>query len=118
MHKKIIVVTSDKLTASMVSEGLIGSYDVILAEDEVAAVELVSERHPDLLIIDLDLYVSSGIEIVSSLREWSSIPVFFLTSTYENLIKFDYTDYYNKLDEKITLREKVSEFFKKTISHP
>lgn len=107
MVNKVILVTSDKTVVSTVTENLIGNFDITLAENGLQAVEYVQEINPQLVLIDLDIDVSDAIETVSSLREWTSIPIVFLSNSSENLIKFYNTSYLKKTEDKESFRQEI-----------
>ena len=55
-------------------------YDVVEAENGADAVALVGERGVDLCIMDIMMPKLSGIEATAKIREFSSVPVLFLTA--------------------------------------
>jgi CheY-like chemotaxis protein len=58
-------------------------YDVLVASDGEAALQLVYEQHPDIIISDIRMPVMDGYEFVQRLRsspEFSSIPAIAMTS--------------------------------------
>jgi len=58
-------------------------YDVLLAEDAIAAGKLVLEGAPDLMVADIIMPHMDGLEFVSAIRADATIPFFpviFLTS--------------------------------------
>jgi two-component system KDP operon response regulator KdpE len=54
-------------------------HDVSTAPNGETALELLSEREVDLLVLDLGLPGIDGIEVIRRLRTWSSVPVIVLT---------------------------------------
>jgi len=59
------------LRASLTSHG----YRFIEAETAAAAVLLASSHNPDLVLMDLGLPDSDGIELTRQMREWSRVPI-------------------------------------------
>jgi two-component system KDP operon response regulator KdpE len=55
-------------------------YQVDLASTGETAIELVAQKHPDLVILDLGLPGLDGIDVVSRLRKWSSVPILVLSA--------------------------------------
>jgi two-component system, OmpR family, KDP operon response regulator KdpE len=55
-------------------------YDVDLATTGEAALELASRHPPDVVILDLGLPGISGLEVISGLRGWSSVPILILSA--------------------------------------
>ncbi len=54
-------------------------YDVELAESGEEALQLVVDRHPDVVVLDLGLPGVDGLEVVRSLRTWSRVPIVVLS---------------------------------------
>jgi len=55
-------------------------YAVRTAADGDEALRAISERSPDLLILDLGLPRKSGLEVLRSLRSWSDLPVIIVSA--------------------------------------
>jgi two-component system KDP operon response regulator KdpE len=55
-------------------------YVVDLARSGEMALELATRTHPDLVILDLGLPGIDGVEVVSSLRLWSKVPILVLSA--------------------------------------
>src|ERR1700737_367527 len=49
------------------------------AHDAVSALRLFDERKPDLVVLDINLGASSGLEVLKDLRRRSQLPVIMLT---------------------------------------
>ena len=54
-------------------------FDVVTAADGTSALEAASTQHPDLLILDLGLPDTDGVEVIRSLRAWSDVPIIVLS---------------------------------------
>jgi two-component system KDP operon response regulator KdpE len=54
-------------------------YEVDLAEDGRAALELAARFHPDVVILDLGLPELDGVEVIRGLRGWSRVPIVVLS---------------------------------------
>jgi two-component system KDP operon response regulator KdpE len=54
-------------------------YEVDLAEDGRAALELAARSHPDVVILDLGLPELDGVEVIRGLRGWSRVPIVVLS---------------------------------------
>ena len=52
-----------------------GNYEILVAETGKAAESMITSHCPDLVILDLGLPDMDGIELLRSLREWSTTPV-------------------------------------------
>ncbi len=54
-------------------------YEVELAATGEEALQLVVDRHPDVVVLDLGLPGIDGLEVVRSLRTWSRVPIVVLS---------------------------------------
>jgi len=76
-RRRVIVVDDDEFLRELLYIHLSNDgYDVVIAEDAVAAGRAVLERVPDLMISDVDMPHMDGIELVSAIRADRSIPFF------------------------------------------
>jgi DNA-binding response OmpR family regulator len=81
MRRRILLVEDDPKTRAMVElylrrEG----YDVATAEDGVRALEVVREREPHLVVLDLMLPRLDGIEVCRALRESTRTAIIMVTA--------------------------------------
>ncbi len=58
-------------------------YGVLCATDGVIALDIVERRHPDLVLLDLNLPGMDGLEVCKALRQNSSVPIIMLTARDE-----------------------------------
>jgi two-component system, chemotaxis family, chemotaxis protein CheY len=83
----ILVVDDDENLRQLLKLHLsVAGYDVVLAEDAIAAGYLVLRSAPDLIICDVNMPHMDGFEFVAALKADTSlpdIPVIFLTSAEE-----------------------------------
>lgn len=54
-------------------------FDVVTAADGASALEVASGARPDLLILDLGLPDTDGVDVIRSLRAWSDVPIIVLS---------------------------------------
>ncbi|HEX8968186.1 MAG TPA: response regulator transcription factor [Chloroflexota bacterium] len=54
--------------------------DPIAAHDAPSALRLFEERHPDLVVLDINLGASSGLDVLRDLRRRAALPVIMLTA--------------------------------------
>ena len=54
-------------------------YEVDIAEDGRAALELAARSHPDVVVLDLGLPELDGVEVIKGLRGWSRVPIIVLS---------------------------------------
>jgi two-component system KDP operon response regulator KdpE len=55
------------------------SYDVSTATTGRQALDAAAREHPDLIVLDLGLPDLDGVDVIRSLREWSSVPILILS---------------------------------------
>jgi two-component system, OmpR family, KDP operon response regulator KdpE len=54
-------------------------YDVELAEDGRAALDVAARSHPDVVVLDLGLPELDGVDVIKGLRGWSRVPIIVLS---------------------------------------
>lgn len=64
----------------------------ILASTGQEGLMLAVTTHPDLVIVDLGLPDIDGKDVVTRLREWSSVPIIVLTAREQEKEKIDALD--------------------------
>lgn len=76
IREKILIVEDEKSIAHFISTILdTNGYETMLARSGAEAMSMISSHCPDLIILDLGLPDMDGLEILSSLRSWTSLPV-------------------------------------------
>lgn len=81
MNDKIFLVDDDRNILISVSMALEAEgFDVETFNDGECGLKAILEKQPDLVILDIKMPRMDGIEVLSKLREESSVPVIFLTS--------------------------------------
>ncbi len=76
IREKILIVEDEKSIAHFISTILTSNgYETIQARTGNEAMTMISSHCPDLVILDLGLPDMDGMEVLSSLRSWSSLPV-------------------------------------------
>ncbi|HWW45649.1 MAG TPA: response regulator [Acidimicrobiia bacterium] len=58
----------------------IRGYDVDLAADGEAALDLAARHHPDAVVLDLGLPGIDGVDVIAGLRGWSRVPIVVLSA--------------------------------------
>lgn len=81
LSKKKILVIDDESSVSRFLRHSLESNGFLVTEAQTgkAGLQRIIEDRPDLIILDYGLSDISGIEVLKRLREWSKIPVIFLT---------------------------------------
>jgi CheY-like chemotaxis protein len=93
MAATILVVEDEELMRDLLRMHLSNAgYEVLLAEDAVAAGRLVLRQRPDLILADIEMPFMDGLEFVELLKSeesLSAIPVIFVSSRadFENRCK-------------------------------
>jgi two-component system, sensor histidine kinase and response regulator len=84
VKQKILIVDDNQLNLSMLGDVLAnGDYDLFFAKNGVEALSIVEDITPDMALLDIMMPVMDGFELLTRLREISSLqkmPVMFLTA--------------------------------------
>ena len=88
MTHKILIVDDEKEIRRFLTAGLeTGEFQVIEAATGKEGVQFAATYNPDIAIIDLGLPDIDGLEVISRIREWSSIPIIVLSARGEDASK-------------------------------
>ena len=80
MSTKILVVDDENSIRKFLRVSLeANQFEVIEAQNGAEALQKIVENRPALVILDHGLPDMNGIEVLIKLREWSAVPVIFLT---------------------------------------
>ena len=55
-------------------------WEVVTAHDGTGALEAASDRHPDVVVLDLGLPDIDGVEVIRGLRGWTRVPIIVLSA--------------------------------------
>ncbi len=81
MAPKVLIVDDDETMNELVRVNLQPrGYEMISATSGVKAIEIVREYKPDLVVLDVMMPEMDGYEVCKQLREFTDIPVLFLTA--------------------------------------
>lgn len=85
VEQATIMVIDDSITVRKITESLLVSidYQVMTASDGVNALEVLGEKVPDLILLDIEMPRMDGFELLETLRateEWKYIPVIMISS--------------------------------------
>jgi len=83
VNSDIIVIDDSKVILTALKDILGGIYNVRAAQSAKEAYDLMQEKIPDLILLDLEMPEINGIAFFESIKtnpEWRNIPVIFLTS--------------------------------------
>ncbi|MFF2084043.1 response regulator [Nocardia sp. NPDC058176] len=67
-------------------------YEVVTAADGAAALRIAAEKNPDVVILDLGLPDIDGVEVLTGLRGWTSVPVIVLSARTDSADKVEALD--------------------------
>jgi len=113
--KKILIVEDNELNITILIGTLGKEYDLSVALDAEEAYEILDEELPDLILLDIILGATSGIEVCKRIRldkKTAEIPVIFLTAANDELFKKSAVDaggngFMTKPFKSDILREKI-----------
>ena len=78
---KILVIEDEKNILSFITSVLSSQhYQVIPAATGTEGLSLASSQCPDLILLDLGLPDSDGMEVISNIGEWSSVPILVISA--------------------------------------
>ena len=81
MAKKVLIVDDEKAIVEILQYNLEkNEFETLVAFDGKQALELAQTQDPDLILLDIMLPKLSGFEVCQQIREFSSIPVLYLTA--------------------------------------
>ena len=83
---KVLIVEDEQSISSFISMILTANgYDTIIVRSGEEALTMIASHCPDMIVLDLGLPDMDGIEVLRSLRGWSSLPVVVVSArTHEN----------------------------------
>jgi DNA-binding response OmpR family regulator len=85
---KILVVDDEKTLRDTLEYNLRREgYAVLTAADGPSAVQLATDEHPDLIVLDIMLPGMSGFDVVRTLRRHSEVPILMLSAREEEIDK-------------------------------
>jgi two-component system response regulator VicR len=78
---RILLVDDDRELIDLLAFALKrAGLEPISAHDAAGALRMFDERHPDLVVLDINLGISSGLEVLKELRRRTQLPVIMLTA--------------------------------------
>ena len=81
----VLVVEDDPPIRNLISTTLhVHEYDCITAENGQDAIALISERHPDVILLDLGLPDMDGVEVIRKIRTWTYTPLIVISARGED----------------------------------
>lgn len=93
IREKILVVEDEHSIAHFISSVLTANgYEAMQAQQGAQAISMISSWCPDLVILDLGLPDMDGLDVLRSLRAWSSLPVVVVSARSHERDKVDALD--------------------------
>lgn len=114
--KKILIVDDDNFNCVLTKHVLEGDYQVIVTNSGKGALTLLENEIPDLILMDLEMPMMNGKEVVRLIKEcekWSDIPVIFLTAdsdpmTEAECLKCGAEDFITKPFVPVVMKSRIS----------
>lgn len=81
-HKRILIIDDDRRTTAVLQEMISDEYDVLVCENGIEAINILSKRRVDGVIVSYDLETMPGRQIyqkIKGMKGYESLPVFFTT---------------------------------------
>lgn len=76
IRDKVLIVEDEQSIANLISTILsTNGYDTMLVRSGEEALTMISSHCPDLVVLDLGLPDMDGVEVIRSVRKWSSLPI-------------------------------------------
>jgi DNA-binding response OmpR family regulator len=83
-RRTVLVVDDEPMLRNLLSRLLrMEGYDVLEAEDGQAALDVVAQQQPDLVLLDVMMPTRDGLDVLSDLRRSSDVPVILVSALGE-----------------------------------
>lgn len=92
--KRLVMVVEDEASIRDLISTLLSAngYSVVTAENGRSALTLAASHNPDIILLDLGLPDMDGIEVLKSIRNWSSAPVIVVSARGQEYEKVEVLD--------------------------
>ncbi|MEG0294229.1 response regulator transcription factor [Enterococcus sp.] len=84
MQKLLIVDDNQQITSILAEYAKKNSYDVLLAYDGEAALEVFHREQPDVVLLDVMMPKKDGFAVCREIRETSNVPILMITARGED----------------------------------
>ena len=93
LNYTVLVIEDDKSVRNLIVTTLkANSYQYISVENGKDALQQVTTKNPDIVLLDLGLPDIDGIEIIKSIRSWSNMPIIVISARSEDKDKIQALD--------------------------
>ncbi len=76
----VLIVDDDSLTRKLYQTMFTDKFEFIMAASGQEALDMFAAHKPDLVLLDIEMPFMNGYEVCTKLREFSSVPIIFVTS--------------------------------------
>ena len=91
---KVLIVEDEQSISNFISMILTANgYDTIIVNTGEEALTMISSHCPDLIVLDLGLPDMDGLEVLRSVRKWSSLPIVVVSARNHERDKVEALDY-------------------------
>ena len=91
---KVLIVEDEQSISSFISMILTANgYDTTIVNTGEEALTMISSHCPDLIVLDLGLPDMDGLEVLRSVRKWSSLPIVVVSARNHERDKVEALDY-------------------------
>jgi two-component system response regulator AtoC len=66
---KLLIIDDDPKVGWILTEGLEGQYDILLARDGIEGIQVASKENPELILLDIKMPGMDGIEVLRKLKK-------------------------------------------------
>ncbi|GAB3900813.1 response regulator [Kibdelosporangium lantanae] len=89
----VLVVDDDtQLTRALRINLTARGYDVLTAHEAAAALDIAAASKPDVIVLDLGLPDMDGIDVITTIRTWSTTPIIVLSARTDARVKIEALD--------------------------
>lgn len=115
---KIVIADDEKTARHALKRALVKKYTIIEAENGVQALELIKDKNPDIVLLDINMPKKSGFEVLKDIENIDNSPICIIMTAYGServaveALKKGAWDYISKpfqLDELRTLIRNASD---------
>ncbi len=118
--KKILIIEDDQIIASAITKHLLSwGYEADYIKDFMQVIVEIENTSPHLILLDINLPYQNGYHLCKRIREFSQVPIIFISSAYDNLnvvmaMNMGADDFIAKPFDMQVLSAKVSALLRRT----